>query len=468
MHLPRGSNLIILVIALLALIIPVILLEQSLLHHTDGHIVFPLDNAFVDITVGRNLAFYQVWGVSKYAFQSASSSLLYPVALAPIFFLIGQHLIIPILINGLAAIFFLTSLQQALIRRHIRPAGQLGILLLIVFLTPLPLLVVSGTSYTLQLLFSLLFLESLAVAIRHNKARLPRPIYPPPPHQGISPLPRSVYLYGILMIAARYEDAILLLLACLLLLALRRPAQAAKLALISLSPVAVFGAISKLKGSNFLPNSLFLGPYSPYTIGLLLLSLLAGALLIAQYGRLATAQKPVNPYHLTLTLMTLAALPFITRNITVLRHFQEDSVRIYQQEYPLAAFVHRYYRRANVGVNDIGAVAFFSDGRKLDFTGIASADVARHRSDHSWNPQWADSLSRKNNINTVMVSDPWFSIEQFPRWGKVASWRLPDSEHSKGRTYSFYVTNQRDTSWILRCLRDYQQALPPSVEVRYY
>ena len=204
MHLPRGKNLIVLAIALIALIVPVFLLEQSLLHQTDGNIVFPLDNAFVDISVGRNLAFYEVWGVSKYAFQSASSSLLYPLALVPPFFLFGQHLIIPIIVNGLAAAIFLLGLQQALIRRSIPPTIQIIILLATIFLIPLPLLIVSGTSYTLQLLFSFLFLESLTIAIAKDTATLPK----------------IVYIYGVLMIAARYENVVLLLLAGLFLLAL--------------------------------------------------------------------------------------------------------------------------------------------------------------------------------------------------------------------------------------------------------
>jgi hypothetical protein len=452
MHLPRGKNLIILATAFLALIVSVVLLEQSVLRHTDGNIAFPLDNAFVDITVGRNLAFYQVWGVSKFAFQSASSSLLYPIALVPLFFIFGPHLIIPIIANALAAMVFLAALQRALIRRGAPSIIQLGVLLVAILVIPLPLLIVSGTSYTLQLLFAFLFLESLTTTLTPD----------------LSPLPRSVYIYGVLMIGARYENIVLLAVACFLLLLLRRRTQAVKLAAISLSPMLIFGAISLIKGSNFLPNPLSLGPYHQTTIIVLVCTIIIGVILILQYSRSAAAKKPVSPYRLSFALMVLVALPFITRNITVLRHFQQDSIAIYQQEYPLAAFVHRYYKKSSVGINDIGAVAWFSDGRKLDFTGLASADVTRHKTAHSWSPKWADSLSRKDGVPTIMVSDPWFSPEQFPRWGKVASWRLPDSEHSKGRTYSFYVTNQRDTSWLLRCLRNYQPTLPSSIVVQYY
>src|ERR1700760_3984915 len=89
--LPTGKALGVLILSVLVLAIAVCLIELPVLRHTGGNILFPSDNAYVNITVARNLAFYQVWGVSKYAFQSAASSLLYPFALAPFFFIFGAH-----------------------------------------------------------------------------------------------------------------------------------------------------------------------------------------------------------------------------------------------------------------------------------------------------------------------------------------------------------------------------------------
>jgi hypothetical protein len=452
MKLIKGKNLILLLPAVAGLVIAVIALEYSALQHTDGIISYPSDKAFVDITVARNLAFYQVWGVSKFAFQSAATSLLYPIVLAPVFFIFGQHLVIPIVVNGLAALFFLVILQKALIRRGIPSVLQVGILLFVVFMAPLPLLIVSGMSYTLQLLFSFLFLESLAISLEKGQKRLPA----------------SIYFFGVLVMAARYEDLVVLVLAALLLLALRRRAEALKLLLISLSPVVLFGILSLTKGSHFLPNSLFLGSGPGFAVYLLFVSMAIGAALIWKYRRAARENREVSAYRLSFALMTLIALPFLLRNFTALRHFQEDSVRIYQQEYPLAAFVRRYYRRLTIGVNDIGAIAWFSDGKKLDFTGLASADVVQIKRDHSWSAGWADSLSRRNAVRTIMVSDPWFRAQSFPRWGMVATWKLPDSPSSPGRTFCFYVTERRDTAMLRRHLHEYQNMLSRDVEVRYY
>jgi hypothetical protein len=439
------KNGLILTIALLALLIPIFLLEQSVLHHTDGNIVFPLDNAFVDITVARNLSFYQVWGISKYAFQPAAASLLYPVLLALIFFITGAHLIIPVILNTLAAITLLFTLQQALIRRNVKPIFQLTTLLLVILLIPLPLLVVSGMSYTLQLLFGFLFIESLAQALNNNP----------------NPLPRSVYLYAFLAVAARYEDILLIALACLLLVFLRRKIEALKLAGISLLPIVLFGTISVIKGSYFLPTPLILGPYPAYLLVLVLAALTTSVILIRQHRKIG-----IN--RLSLSLITIMAIPFAVHNGAMLHDFQQDSIRIYQQQYPMAAFVHRYYHRSTIGVNDIGAVAWFSEGRKLDYNGIASTDIAKSKKERSWGPIMADSLSRKDGVQAAIVSDPWFSPQRFPRWFKVASWKLPDTQFSHGEVLTFYAVNKWDTTWLQKRLHEFEPQLPAGIAVHYY
>ena len=151
--LSSGKTLAVFAAAVLLLLIPVVLIELPVLAHTHGSVLFPQDSAFVDITVARNLAFYKVWGLSKYAFQSASSSLLYPLVLAPVFFIFGSHLVVPLVVNFFAALGFLFVLQRALIRFGVGALRQLLILVAAMGLTVLPLLVVSGLEFTLQLFY---------------------------------------------------------------------------------------------------------------------------------------------------------------------------------------------------------------------------------------------------------------------------------------------------------------------------
>jgi hypothetical protein len=436
---PRGTALAVLIGAILLLLLTTTLLELPVLRHTRGGVLFPLDEAFLNISVGRNLAFYQVWGISKYSFQSASSSLLYPLVLAPVFFIAGAHLIIPLIINLLAAVYFLCRLQQTLLRRNLTAPRQLSIMLAAMVLTLLPLLVVSGMEYVLQLLTVFLFLDALAAALKDG-----------------GPVTRQIYIYAALAVAARYEDAGIILLAGILPATQRGWRAAAKLIAVALSPILLFGILSLVKGSYFLPNTLLLGPYPGFAIGLAVLILLAIAIFFRHFKRIE--------------LLLLLLLPFSLRNLQSLQHFQRDCRRMYDQQYLMAGFVHRYYYRSSVGINEPGAISWFSEGRKLDFTGVASRDVIRSKRMHYWSPVYADSLSRLDGIRAAIVADPWFSMYRLPKWDRVASWNIPDNDPAPGssKTITFYVIDEWDTTNLRRNLHEYQQLLPAWVEVRYY
>jgi hypothetical protein len=402
--LPRGAALAVLIAAILLLLLTTALIELPVLRHTQGRILFPMDQAFLNSSTGRNLAFNQVWGITKYSFQSASSSLLYPLVLAPVFFIAGAHLVIPLIINLLAAIVFLYRLQQTLLRRNLSPIRQLLILLAAMALTLLPLLVVSGMEYTLQLLTVFLFIDALAAALK----------------TGL-PVTRQIYLFAALAVAARYEDVIIIVLAGIVLSMQRGWRPAVKLLAVALSPILLFGALSVAKGSYFLPNSLLRDPFS-------------------------------------------------LRDLRSLAHFQQNCRRMYDQQYLTADFVHRYYYRSSVGIDEPGAISWFSEGRKLDFTGVANRDVIRSKRMHYWSPVYADSLSRLDGIRAAIVADPWFSAYRLPKWDRVASWNIPDDGPAPGpsKTITFYVIDEWDTTNLRRNLHEYEHLLPAGVAVRYY
>ncbi len=500
--LPTGKPLGVLLLAILTLLAAVALLELPVLHHTKGNILFPLDNAYVNITVGRDLAFYQVWGVSKYAFQSAASSLLYPIALAPIFFILGAHLIIPLVVNLLAAAYFLLLFQRALIRYGFPPARQVLVLIAAMGLTLLPLLVVSGMEYTLQLVFVFLFMDVLAQTLSA----------PNPPAAA----PATLYIFAVLAVAARYEDLLVIALGAVLFGLQKGWRPAAKLAAIAVAPIILFGVISVIKKSYFLPNTMLVGPYPTYAAILALVATAAAAWLIIRYSNVAPKSQPIPPGHPAakpqptqasqasqpqpaqasrvmppptipaLAILVLLAVPFTARNAANLAHFEKDCDRIYDEQYLTANFVHLYYFKQTVGTNQPGAVSYFSEGRKLDYTGIASNDVVRMTKEYGWTPRYADSLSKKDGIRVAIVADPWFRADQLPKWTKVATWDIAEGAPSATnqsapnqpaaaipstageRAVNFYAVEAYDTTWLRKRLHEYQHLLPSTVAVKYY
>ena len=161
-------------------------------------------------------------------------------------------------------------------------------------------------------------------------------------------------------------------------------------------------------------------------------------------------------------------IPFSVRNGTELAHCQRDCERIYDAQFPAADFIHLYFYKSTVGINEPGAASYFSEGRKLDYTGLASLDITGKKRQRLWSPLWADSLSRKDGIRAAIVSDPWFSPRQLPRWTRIATWVVAGNPKDSQKTINFYAINPYDTSRLRKYLHEYQAHLPATVSVRYY
>lgn len=235
-----------LVLAVVALCVGAI--EWYVLRRTGGIFMYPLDDTFIHMALAKNLAMYGNWGINPYEFASASSSVLYTLVLAGLFKLFGVHVVIPFLINCVAGVLLLTTLQRWLQKEQVAGGGQLLIILCVVVLTPVPILLIIGMEHTLQCLFSFLFLMGYSnwlegsLAAKGEKWKLPWP----------------VLLYGMMVVFARYEGLFLVAIACLILAWHRKMGLAIRLGLFSLLPLLIFGIYSVSKGSYFLPNSVLL------------------------------------------------------------------------------------------------------------------------------------------------------------------------------------------------------------------
>lgn len=236
----------VLILALVALVLPVAAIEWHVLRHTNGTFMYPLDDTFIHMALARNLAFHGVWGMNPFAFASASSSVLYTLLLAMLFKLFSVHVLIPFVINAIVAIGILVIVRRWLEAAGVSGAGQLVVLLGLIFLTPLPILVICGMEHTLQSLFCFLFIYGFSGWL--EKAQ----------KTGSWKMPWPLFVYGVLVTSIRYEGLFVIGVACLILWYHRKLGLAIRLGTISVLPLVVFGAYSVAKGSYFLPNSVLL------------------------------------------------------------------------------------------------------------------------------------------------------------------------------------------------------------------
>ena len=384
----------ILLLAIAALLIPAVLIEYDILQSTHGVLTFPLDAVFTNMTIAKNLAFQQVWGISKHAFNPASSSPLYVVILALVFFIMGAHPVIPLIINVVAAIGFLVVFQQWLIRQRVRPEYQLLIMLLVIYGIPIPLLMISGMEYTVELFFSFLFVTSF---LPFSRLDLP-----------ISQLPRKVYIYGLLMVTTSYETIILVAIACIILLRRRQWWLAFKTGGVSILPVLLFGVLAVSKGCYFIPPAVL--------------------------HRSGDGLPRIN-----------------------FSNIRQACLNMYDQQYQMARFVHTFYYKQPVAINEIGAISYYSEGRKMDLSRMIGRS-----------PHYVDSVSRRDNVHVAVLYDQPSYLDPLPPWSKIATWQIRNNVMPKKDSVSFYIAYQADTALLRNNLHEFQRQLPTEVNVRYY
>jgi len=241
MNKPPSRSYVPAFVAIAVLFIILLLLEAAAGRHTQGVFSYPLDDAFIHMAVAKNVAEHHNWGISAHEFQSASSSILYTLLLAGLFKIFSVHVILPFVVNVIAAVVLLLVLQEWLLRQGLSRRAQLIVQLAVVLVTPLPVLVMTGMEHTLQMLFCFLFLTRCCEWMNTD-----------------SKMPWTIPVYGLLITGIRYEGIFLAFIVCLMLLWRRRVLAAFVLGGITLLPIVLFGIYSLGKGSYFFPNSVLL------------------------------------------------------------------------------------------------------------------------------------------------------------------------------------------------------------------
>ncbi|HVW59718.1 MAG TPA: hypothetical protein VHC48_06780 [Puia sp.] len=249
----KRSNIIPLLLAVLATVIYVLFLERSVMKVTGGVFSYPLDDPFIHMQVARNLAQHGVWGINPSEFASASSSVLYTLLLTLLFKVFPVNILIPFVINVIAAVVLLAVIHRWLLKQQAGVAARTVILLLVVVFAPLPVLIISGMEHILQCIFSFLFITSFAGWME----QWPAAGSPAGPGKGWR-LPWRIYVYAMLLTGIRYEGLFLVMVAGLILLYHRKLATAAGLGLAASLLIVIFGIYSVGKGSYFLPNSVLI------------------------------------------------------------------------------------------------------------------------------------------------------------------------------------------------------------------
>ncbi len=436
---------------------------------------YALDDAYIHLTLAKNLAFYGTWGMHPGEFSSSSSSLLWTVLLASLMKIFGPTTVLPMctsLISGFVLIYFYVKIAVKLPTKF----AQIGWLIGLLLISPLSQLVLIGMEHLLQ---TLLFLIFFGVAIDWFKSNRFNKFY-------------LLLLLAPLVATIRYEGLFLIAGCCFLYFMERNWAKGLLLGLIAIVPILLFGLWSIKQGGFFFPNSLMMktdaglisNPYlflknlclkihnlSPLLWAIILFntavicfmqttnaarsSLRKGSFVLltttvfhaffARTGHLFRFEAALVTlawahglslffYYFNSTKMVIEkarigfflsviSIPFLIRAQYIIRGSRISIKNVRQHHYVMNEFLKKHYSDKLFALHDIGIVGFYNPSKFIDLAGLGSTDFID--SGARTNRDSMENYCRNKGISIGLLYPEWMENTIPFGWVKVATWHYP-------------------------------------------
>ncbi|REC71083.1 hypothetical protein DRF58_07440 [Epilithonimonas hispanica] len=489
-----------------------------------GQYIYPLDDAYIHLSMAKNFAEFQTWGITQYEFSSTTSSPLFTFLLAILIKVFGNWEYIPLIANSIAGIGLILIFHRYL--KQFSQSTYIIILSSVVLLMPLHLMIMTGMEHVFHSLAMILVLLQFQ---KYLEDKAPRNFL-------------NLALFSIIAVGFRYESLFFIFFICVYLFFAKKDyVISIALGLFAITPVLVYGWISIEHGSFFLPNSLILkgntndgivgfltrvagNAYRGISVLILILILLIQIFKNSKNQKSSNSQTPQVPknaipfvvfcgfvvhllfanfgwlirYESYLVVVILfAIIPFVdevfqgnaTNKIlkfgtvflllitcyirfgTTLKQQKIASKNIFDQQIQLADFLHQYYRNSRVVANDIGAITYFNNIHLLDTYGLGSIDVAKLRKDDhgkfldNKNLQDYVAETAKNEMfDLALVFDEWVKMPDY--FTKVGTLTIQNNYICGGTTVSFYAVQKENTLRLKNQLIQFSKETPKDVIVK--
>ncbi len=214
----------------------------SIMNREQGHFTYYYDDTYIHMAMAKNFAQYGVWGVTKYAFTSCSSSLLWTALLAFVYLFTGPSEAVPYIVCLLASIILLYAFFSIYRKEGVKNIYTFLALMLLSYLIYLPSLAVSGLEHIAHALITILFFYYAAEVA-----------------SGVKTGKKDIIILVLLSFSVpllRYEGLLSIFLLVLVLLVQKKIFYALLVFLSGTVPISVFGLISVSKGWPPVPISI--------------------------------------------------------------------------------------------------------------------------------------------------------------------------------------------------------------------
>lgn len=480
----------------LLLLLPMLVL-LAVTWQLQGGFTYTLDDAYIHLRLAENLGLHGHYGINAGELSAPSSSMIWPLLLAPgaVFGTLSGWL--PLLFTSLALALTLAVLLRWLHEMLPLPAALLLTLTLALTLN-LYGLALSGMEHNLQILLVIL----VAIGIATPASALARWLHP------------ALFLLPLV----RY-DSLAVTLPALLWLMLHGQARAAlRTGLASLLLPLLFSLWLHAHDLGWLPTSVryksdFMNPnnslwdsltFNLWKNGLFdlsLLFLLLAALLAGEYRRLPTQPRlwlallVLGLYilfgrsnsqgryeiqiHAFVLLMLLSAwlhncprprARSLGLMLTVVLAVQSSQLlctlraplaaRNIQAQQGQLARLNQDFLRQPVAVNDIGLVSWHSTLPVLDLVGLGSPEVLALRYRNPGNTRWMGPLMQAHGVHYAFIYDDWF-LQRPANFIRVATLSLPQDARLIGPalpSVSLYGDSPEAAATLRQAILRYRQA----------
>jgi hypothetical protein len=221
-------------------------ISTLLILRENGHLVYTLDDPYIQMAMAKNFAQHGVWGITRFGFTSSSSSPVWTFLLALSYKLFGVSEMSPFYLNWLCGALVLGIAYSILRWYKFSPKLTFWALLILLFFTPLPMLVFTGSEHLLH--------AALTVLMTFLAARLLSDESPSTARRDLT------FLLALcpLLTMVRYEGMFLILVICAFFLLRRRWLTGAAVGVAGFSSILLYGALARAEGWSWLPSSILL------------------------------------------------------------------------------------------------------------------------------------------------------------------------------------------------------------------
>jgi len=161
-------------------------------------------------------------------------------------------------------------------------------------------------------------------------------------------------------------------------------------------------------------------------------------------------------------------VPLLIRTFLAFPLIPLASQNIYEQQYQMGLFLHRYYSGRTIAANDIGAISFLADIHLVDLVGLASADIYHLKEEHEFNTARVLQLCDERNVCIAVAYEYWLEdggLTGFQeRWKKVGGWKIQHDVVCGSNVVSFFAVQPSAKRELIENLRSFSKTLPADVD----